>query len=54
MLLSAADLLFGVSPLDPLAFLGTAILLAAVAFFSMLIPAWRPARVDPMIALRRD
>ncbi|HEY1526521.1 MAG TPA: ABC transporter permease [Candidatus Angelobacter sp.] len=54
VLLSAADLLFGVSPLDPLAFLGTTILLAAVAFFSMLIPAWRPARVDPMIALRRE
>ena len=53
-LLSAADLLFGVSPLDPLAFLGTMILLATVAFFSMLIPAWRPARVDPMIVLRRD
>jgi len=54
VLLSAADLLFGVSPLDPLAFLGTTMLLAATAFFSMLIPAWRPARVDPMTALRRD
>lgn len=54
VLLSAGDLLFGVSPLDPFAFLGTTTLLAAVAFFSMLIPALRPARVDPMIALRRD
>jgi putative ABC transport system permease protein len=54
VLLSAADLLFGVGPLDPLAFLGTTILLATVAFFSMLIPAWRPARVDPMMALRRE
>jgi predicted permease len=54
VLLSAADLLFGVGPLDPLAFLGTPILLATVAFFSILIPAWRPARVDPMMALRRE
>lgn len=53
-LLSAADLLFGVSPIDALAFLGTTILLAVVAFFSMLISAWRPARVDPVIALRQD
>ena len=54
VLLSAADLLFGLSPLDPLAFFGTSILLVAVAFFSILIPAWRPARVDPMIALRSE
>lgn len=54
VVLSAANLLFGVSPFDPLAFLGTTMLLAAVALISMLIPAWRPARVDPMIALRRD
>lgn len=53
-LLSAADLLFGVSPIDALAFLGTTILLAVVSFFSMLISAWRPARVDPVIALRQD
>jgi len=54
VLLSATGLLFGVSPLDPLSFLGTTMLLAAVAFFSMLIPAWRPARVNPIIALRRE
>jgi putative ABC transport system permease protein len=53
VLLSTADLLFGVSLFDPWAFLGTPILLLAVALSSMLVSAWRPSRVDPMIALRR-
>ena len=52
VLLSAADILFGLSPLDPLAYTETAALLAVVAFLSLFIPAWRASRVDPMAALR--
>jgi putative ABC transport system permease protein len=47
-----ASFLFGVKPLDPVAFLATPLLLAAVALFSVWIPARRATRVDPIVALR--
>jgi predicted permease len=48
------QLLFNVSPRDPLSFLGSAGLLAAAALLASLVPARRAARLDPMIALRSD
>jgi len=47
-------LLIGVSPLDPISFITVSLLLIAVAAVSMLLPAGRAARRDPLKALRTD
>jgi putative ABC transport system permease protein len=47
-------MLFGVSASDTLTFAGAAVVLGAVAIVASLIPAWRAARIDPVIALRRE
>ncbi len=49
-----ARLLYGVSPLDPIVFVGVCALLAASGFVASLIPARRATRVDPIVALRVD
>jgi ABC-type antimicrobial peptide transport system permease subunit len=50
----ARVLLTGVSPFDPVAFGGVAILLVAVALAATLFPAVRAARLDPLATLRRQ
>ena len=47
-------LLFGVRPVDPVAFLAAAGLLAVVAVAAASLPAFRASRVDPAIALREE
>jgi putative ABC transport system permease protein len=47
-------LLFGVSRLDPITYLGVGGLLALVAALACLAPAWRASRVDPSITLRAE
>ena len=47
-----ASFLFGVKTLDPATFVATPILLTAVAFLAVWIPARRATRVNPMTALR--
>ena len=44
--------LFGVKPLDPIAFIATPVVLSFVALISIWVPALRATRVDPMAALR--
>lgn len=47
-------LLFGVTRLDPVTYLGVIALVAAVAAVASAVPAWRAARIDPSITLKGD
>jgi len=49
-----AGLLYGVSPLDALTFVGVTTLVAAVAAAAYIFPARRATRIDPMLALRYE
>jgi len=51
---SLRSALYQVSPADPGALVGTALLLIAVALCASYIPARRAARVDPMVSLRQQ
>jgi predicted permease len=51
---SAASLLFGLPPNDPLTFLSASALLITIALIASLLPARRASRVDPMVALRYE
>jgi putative ABC transport system permease protein len=51
---AAAQLVFGVSPADPITFLTSAAVLVALAVAACLIPARRAVRIDPMVALHYE
>jgi putative ABC transport system permease protein len=46
--------LYGVSPVDPVAFAGATALLLVTMVLASLAPARRAARVDPLVVLRHD
>jgi predicted permease len=48
------NMLFGVSPFDPMSFVAVSSMLAAIALVASYVPARRAARVDPVEALRYD
>lgn len=49
-----SGLLFGVTPTDPVTFLGMFVILTTVAAIAGYLPARRASRIDPMVALRSN
>jgi ABC-type antimicrobial peptide transport system permease subunit len=52
--MAARQLLYHVSPFDPLTFAGVALVLVGVSFVASWVPARRAMRVEPVIALRGE
>jgi ABC-type lipoprotein release transport system permease subunit len=49
-----ATLVFPVAPLDPVTFAVVPLVLMATAAIAVAAPAWRAARVDPVVAFRAE
>jgi predicted permease len=47
-----SSMVYGVKTTDPLTFLAVAVLLALIALAASVVPAYRAAKVDPLVALR--
>ena len=47
-------LLFDVTPTDPATFITAIAALGTAALAAAAVPAWRAARVDPMVTLRAE
>jgi putative ABC transport system permease protein len=51
---AVVTLLFGVTRLDPVTYVGVVVVLAGVSLLACALPAWRASRVDPAITLRAE
>lgn len=49
-----SGMLFGVTPLDPLTYIGASVVLLFAAVLATWVPAWRASNVDPVVALRNE
>ncbi|HEV2181210.1 MAG TPA: hypothetical protein VGR59_12870 [Gemmatimonadaceae bacterium] len=49
-----ASLLYGTSPHDPVVVAVVAFVLTVVSVLASAVPAWRAARIDPVVALRAE
>jgi len=48
------QLLFGVDPADPIAFVAAAVSFVLIALIACLLPAWRATRVNPVIIMQAE
>jgi len=46
--------LFGIQPVDPITYVGVAVVLLAVSAVAAFLPARRAAAIDPIVALRYE
>ena len=46
--------LYGISPADPMTYLGVAVIMVIVTMAACVVPTYRAMRVDPVIALRQE
>jgi len=51
---SLQHLLFGVAPFDAMTFIASGLAIVAVAVLAATVPAFRAAKIDPVVALRQD
>ena len=48
------SMLFGLKPTDPSTYAMVLLSIAGIAILAAAAPAWRAARIDPMVALREE
>jgi predicted permease len=49
-----SSLLFGLNPADPMTYAGASLLLLAIVLLACAVPAWRAARVNPIVSLKAE